>query len=119
MKKKPYYTDAFYSNPRLALDVLNKLNSTKFVKELDMYSSGTFLIFEVTRNEETEKIVSSVISDIDGYLIANQGNFSYNGTNLDFSALHEEHMENNASTHEIKWNAEEREFCFANELWED
>lgn len=119
MERKPYYTDAFYSDPYATLDVLNKLKTTKFVKELDMYSSGSFLTFEVERNDITEKIVSKVINDIDTYLNENNTSFSYTGTDLDFSALVEDHTVVFDDEDIIKWDAKDRVFCCASDLWED
>ena len=115
----PFLTEKFYANPNYTLDILNKLNTSKFVKERDMYSKGEFLIFEVLRNEETEKIISNVISDLDAYSEQNKKDFTYNGNELDFSLLVEEYKSVFDSDYEIMWDAENDDFCFAMALWED
>lgn len=114
-----YFTEKFYQNPILTLDILNQLKSSKFVKELDMYSSGEFLIFEVIHNTETEKIVSMIISDLSAYSVQNQKDYTYKGPNIDFSLLVEEYKYVFDSEYEIMWDAENNTFCFANSLWEE
>lgn len=114
-----YFTEDFYKNPNLTLDALNQLKSSKFVKELDMYGSGEFLIFEVLHNTETEMIISKIISDLTAYSLQNQKDYTYQGNGIDFSLLVDEYKSVFDSEYEIMWDAEDHTFCFASSLWED
>ena len=114
-----YFTEKFYQDPNITLDMLNQLKSSKFVKELDMYGSGEFLIFEVLHNAETEKIVSKAISNLSAYSVQNQKDYTYKGSDLDFSLLVDEYKSVFDSEYEIMWDAENNTFCFASSLWED
>lgn len=116
---KPFFSEEFYTNPNATLDVLNKLNKNKFIKERDMYTSGEFLIFEVLRNESTLEIVSKIISNIDAYSEENKKSYTYNRDGLDFSLLVDEYNQVFDSEYEIMWDAENADFCFAMALWEE
>lgn len=68
-KKTDIFTKEFYENAFATLATLNTFadNKEKYINEMDMYESGTFLFMSVYDNEENRKILSHVISNIDNY----------------------------------------------------
>ena len=116
MKTKDFFTTEFYENPELTLNVLNQLVSQKQVADNDMYQNGEFLYMEVYENEDTKKILSSVISDLEAYKDYNNESFvSDETTQIGLCALQDEHSSYFRSFEgdkEIKWDAEINEFVF-------
>lgn len=92
MEKRPFFTEAFYTDPQLTLDVLNKLVEDNLVADKDMYQSGTFLFMEVFENENANRILAEVISDMDAYKkYNNEGWVSDESTEIGLCALQDEH----------------------------
>ena len=120
MKRKDFFTPDFYENPEQTLDVLNQLVNQKQVSDADMYQRGEFLFMEVFENEETKKILSSVISDLDAYKIYNNENYaSDQATQIGLCALHDEHnsiFRYHEGFKGIKWNSDAEEFAFAENM---
>lgn len=114
MKTKEFFTPEFASNPQLALDVLNKLVKDGHVADQDMYQSGTFLFMEVFENDQTKKILSQVISDMEAYKKYNNESFvSDESTEIGLCALQDEHRKLfYKDGKEIKWDDESVEFVF-------
>lgn len=116
MKKQSFYTDDFYKDPQLTLDAFNELLKKNHVTEKEMYESGTFFFMDVRENEETKKILSSVISDLEAYKQYNKEN--YTGaptTEIGLCAIHDDHTSAfkwEDGDKEIKWDADAEEFAF-------
>ena len=93
MEKKGFFTQEFYENPTLTLDVFNKLASSDHVATIDMYRSGTFLYMEVFENDETKEILSQVISNLSLYKeYNNEGWTPSEPARIGLCALHYEHQ---------------------------
>lgn len=120
MERKDFFTPEFYENPELALDILNQLVQQKQVADQDMYQSGEFLFMEVYENEDTKKILSPVISDLEAYKVYNNESFvSDETTQIGLCALQDEHsrfFRDVEGYKEIRWNAVVREFVFAEDM---
>ena len=118
METKDIFAPEFKTNPELTKDVLNELIETNHVLKKDMYKSGTFLYLEVSENAETLKILSKVISDIEGYKQYNNESFISNEkTEIGLCALQDEHRKlfyNDGK--EIKWDDRFGEFVFEDDL---
>lgn len=117
-KKQPFYTEAFYANPQLTLDILNKLVEDGHVADKDMYQSGTFLFMDVFENDETKKILSAVISDLEAYKKHNnEGWVSDESTEIGICALQDDHRSCfYFDGKEIKWDHDRDMFVFENDL---
>lgn len=118
METKNFFTPEFKTNPQLTLDVLNKLVEDSHVADQDMYQSGTFLFMEVFDNEETIKILSQVISDMEAYKKFNNEWFpSDKSTEIGLCALQDEHKKMfYRDGKEIKWDDRFGEFVFEDDL---
>lgn len=120
METKNFFTTEFYENPQLTLEVLNRLVKGEHVADQDMYQNGEFLFMEVYENEDTNKILSSVISDLEAYKAYNNENFVCNGTTrIVLCALQDEHSRFFRSLEgdkEIRWYSEERTFVFSEDM---
>lgn len=118
MKTEFFFTTEFNINPQLTLDVLNQLVKGGYVSDQDMYQSGTFLFMEVFENDETLKILSQVISDIEAYKKYNNENFvSDEATEIGICGLQDEHQKLfYKDGKEIKWDAEVGVFVFEDDL---
>lgn len=118
MEKRPFFTEAFYTNPQLTLDVLNKLVEDNLVADKDMYQSGTFLFMEVFENENVNRILAEVISDMDAYKkYNNEGWVSDESTEIGLCALQDEHRKFfYHDGKEIKWDHEREIFLFENDM---
>lgn len=75
METKNFFTVEFYEKPELTLEALNRLVEGKHVAAQDMYEGGEFLYMEVYENEDTKKILSPVISDLEAYKAYNNEYF--------------------------------------------
>lgn len=120
MERKDFFTQAFYENPELTLDILNQLVQQKQVADQDMYQNGEFLFMEVYENEDTKKILSPVISDLEAYKVYNNESFvSDETTQIGLCALQDEHSRFFRDVEDykgIRWNAVVREFVFAEDM---
>jgi hypothetical protein len=69
MRKIEFFTEEFYTQPNLIINVLNKCleKNFKHVNDYDTYESGEILIWEIAENERTLEILKPVISDIEAY----------------------------------------------------
>jgi hypothetical protein len=116
MNKKVFFTSEFYENPKQTLDVLNQLVQQKQVAKKDMYQSGEFLYMEAFENEETKKLLSSVISDIEAYKAYNNDSYiSDETTEIGLCALQDDHrsfFRNQEGDKEIRWNNDAEGFVF-------
>lgn len=120
METKNFFTTEFYENPGLTLEVLNRLVEGKHVADQDMYEGGEFLYMEVYENEETKKILSLVISDLEAYKAYNNECFvSDAATQIGLCALQDEHdhlFRNFKGNKEIRWNNDVNTFVFAEDM---
>lgn len=118
METKNFFTTEFYKDPKLTLDVMNKLVESKQVADRDMYSSGSFLFMEVFENETTKEILSPVISDLEAYKAYNNECFvSDETTEIGICALMDEHQRMfYRDGKEIRWDAEAEYFVFEEDL---
>ena len=120
METKNFFTTEFYEIPELTLEVFNRLVEGKHVADQDMYQNGEFLYMEVYENEDTKKILSSVISDLEAYkTYENESFISDEMTEIGLCALQDEHsrfFRNVEGYKEIRWNHVVREFVFAEDM---
>lgn len=120
METKNFFTTEFYENPELTLEVLNRLVEGKHVANQDMYQNGEFLFMEVYENEDTKKILSSVILNLEAYKAYNNENFVSDGTTqIGLCALQNEHnrfFRSLEGDKEIRWYSEERTFVFSEDM---
>lgn len=120
MKTKNFFTTEFYEKPELTLEVLNRLVEGEHVADQDMYQNGEFLYMEVYENEDTKKILSSVISDLEAYKTYEKESFvSDETTVIGLCALQDEHsrfFRNVEGYKEIRWNHVVREFVFTEDM---
>lgn len=120
METKNFFTTEFYRNPELTLEVLNLLVEGKHVVCQDMYEGGEFLYMEVYENEDTKKILSSVISDLEAYKAYNNECFiSGETTQIGLCALQDEHdyfFRDFKENKEIRWNNDAKAFIFAEDM---
>lgn len=117
MNRKDFFTQELYENPYLTVMVLNELVESDHVADKEMYQSGTFLFMEVYDNEETRKILSPVISNMEAYMEYNNKNFtSDEETQVGLCALQNEHYHTFGNENEIKWNFESERFDFATNM---
>ena len=118
--KKSFYTEEFYSNPIITLDILNKLEKEKCVADKDMYQNGDFLFMEVYDNDKTREILSPIISDFSSYINYNNDTFVSNeASQLGLCALQDDHFKNFDLDNKIIWDAENEQFVFAVMLEEE
>ncbi len=117
-EKQPFYTEKFYEDPKITLDILNKLIDDDHVADMDMYKSGTFLFMEVYDNEKTRDILSPIISDIDAYIkYNNEGWVSDESTEIGLCGLQDDHRSQFYNDgQEILWDDRFREFVFLDDL---
>ena len=112
LHKHDFLTPEFFETPQLLLEVMNELlvNDHEYVKEIDMYGTGTFLDFECYDTDFVREKLSRLINDFKGYLNFNRGHFfTYDDTEISINSLQFIH----ASTfpeHEITWNENEGKF---------
>lgn len=120
METKNFFTTEFYEQPELALEVLNRLVEGKHVTDQDMYEGGEFLYMEVYENEDTKKILSPVISDLEAYKAYNNECFVSNETTqIGLCALQDEHehfFRDSEGNKEIRWNNDAKAFVFAEDM---
>ena len=118
MERKDFFTQEFYENPNLTLDIMNQLVEGDHVADMDMYQSGTFLFMEVYDNDETKKILAPVISDLETYKEYNNKNyFSDETTQIGLCALFDEHSDVFFKQgKEIMWDNDCRQFVFQDDF---
>lgn len=120
METKNFFTTKFYENPELTLNVLNQLVQEKQVVYQDMYEAGEFLYMEVYENEDTKKILSPVISDLEAYKAYNNECYVSNETTqIGLCALQDEHdhfFRDFKGNKEIRWNNDAKAFVFAEDM---
>ncbi len=120
MKKKDFFTEEFYANPQLTLNILNELVAKNHVADREMYQNGDFLYMEVYENEETRKILAPIISDFETYKEYNNENFASDyTTQIGLCALQDEHTEAFRSEEGnkcINWNYQIESFVFAEDM---
>lgn len=121
MERKDFFTQTFYENPEITLDIFNQLIQQKQVADIEMYDSGTFLYMCVHDNDKTKQLLSQVISDIETYKTYNNDCFVCKCSEylIVLCALHEEHtrfFRNHEGYKEIKWNKETGTFLFEEDM---
>lgn len=76
-KKYTFFTEEFYNNKSLALEVLNKCleENFKHINDYDTYTSGEILFWDMKENEETKEILKPIISDLEAFKKENAEQF--------------------------------------------
>lgn len=111
MGKKSFFTEQFYANPTLTLEILNKLVEGNYVADRDMIQHGTYLFMEVFENDETKEILSQVVSDLTAYKKYNAETFiADEETEISLCALQDEHSRFFGIGENIVWNPIFKEF---------
>ena len=118
MERKDFFTQEFYENPNLTLDIMNQLVEGYHVAGMDMYQSGTFLFMEVYENDDTKKILAPVISVLETYKEYNNKNYaSDEPTQIGLCALFDEHSGVFFKKgKEIMWDKDCRQFVFQDDF---
>ena len=117
---KVFFADNFYSNPQIVLDTINKLLKNSHVADQEIYQDKAYLFMEVFENEETKKILSSVISDLDAYKKYNNQNYACDeSTEIGLCALQSEYNKLHIygdSELCLKYDLKNKIFVFARDL---
>lgn len=118
MERKNFFTQEFYENPNLTLDVMNQMIEGDHVADMDMYQSGTFLFMEVYENDNTKQILVPVICDLEAYKQYNNECFvSDETTQIGLCALQDEHRRIFfKSGKEIMWDKDGGRFVFQDDF---
>jgi len=117
MTREDFLTDAFYKDSELTLRIFNKLLNSDYVLDKEMYGDGTFLGLELEENEQIFKILSKIISDFKKYKTFCLENFVNDSlTTLDLNGLQYIHANHFGKYKEIKFDRNENEFVFVENL---
>ena len=115
--KKNFFTEKFYSDSKITLNILNTLVKCNYVTDKEMYQNGTFLFMEIYENDKTKAILSKVICDFKAYKEYNNKKFiNDESTQISLCALQDEHTKYFKNENEIKWNNNLDRFVFSSVL---
>lgn len=113
MTNSNIYTEKFFKNPIITLDIFNKLLKNKHIVSQDMYESGEFLFASIVDNKETREILSPIIKDFDLYIKSYEEDYSpCEIGQIGLCAIQAEHAENFENDDKIMWDSASEEFVF-------
>ena len=108
-----FFTDEFYFSPESVLNMINEIHSKNLIADRDTYQDGTTLFMELYDKDETRKILSKVISDLDAYIAFNNEHFFVSDpSQIYLNALIDEHNSWYHISKEIRWTDEDDSYVF-------